>query len=320
MPRLFEEGESGGAGGMEEGGPATMDAVGVREHGLLSAMPGPAPFAPSLTAPAQARDTPFVAERNLVYQCLVLRAKEAPSGSRILSLMTAEVGLLDVFVFGGPKSKLRSVASPYSAGRAFVYYDPVRDFYKLSDFEVVEAFSGLREGLRKLMGAGFVAEFLQKTSGGGGDFPEVLGLSLEALRGLEAAPEEKADYPALLFIWRMLGILGLMADPETCAACGAPLECDSSCLYSSHAGGFLCARCAESEAFSSREGQVFEAWPLTGGAHRWLARSGPLPFSEVLGATLSPASLDGLKALLYHLAARAAEGPLASLKPGMGLL
>lgn len=259
-------------------------------------------------------------ERNLVYQCLVLRAKEAPSGSRILSLMTAETGIVDVFVFGGPKSKLRSLASPFSAGRAFVYYDPIRDFYKLSDFEVIESFPSLREGLRKLMAAGLVAEFLQKTSGGGGDFPRVLDLSLEALRGLEALPEEKADYPALLFLWRMLGILGLLPDAGSCASCGSPLDCDAACCYSAQAGGFLCARCAEAEAFATQEGHVFEVWPISGGAHRWLAKSSPLAFPEVLAATLSPSSLAGLKSLVFGLAAKAAEGPLASLKPGMGLL
>lgn len=232
--------------------------------------------------------------------------------------MTAEVGLLDVFIFGGPKSKLRSLAGPYSAGRAFIYYDPVRDFYKLSDFEVQESFSGLREALRKLWAAGLVAEFLQKTSGGGGDFPLVLGLALETLQGLEALPDDKAEYPVLLFLWRMLGLLGLMPDPGACASCGADLDPASPALYSTHGGGFLCASCAGHEYQKWQdEGESFD---ITAGAKRYLARAETLPFREALRASLDTASLNGLKAMIYGLARRAAEGPLATLSAGMGIL
>jgi DNA repair protein RecO (recombination protein O) len=234
--------------------------------------------------------------------------------------MTAETGLVDAFIFGGPKSKLRSLASPYAAGRAFIYYDPIRDFSKLSDFEVAEAFPGLREGLRKIWAAGLVAEFLQKTSGGGGDFPLVLTLAVEALRGLEALPEEKADYPALLFLWRMFGLIGLMPDPDACASCGLSLDSDEPVLHSSHAGGFLCADCGQAEAFLPQGGHASDVWPLSGGAHRWLSRSAGLPFAEVLAATLGPPSLQGLKAFIFGLAQRAAEAPLSMLATGGGIL
>jgi DNA repair protein RecO (recombination protein O) len=234
--------------------------------------------------------------------------------------MTAENGLVDAFVFGGPKSKLRSLAAPYSAGKAFIYHDPVRDFSKLSDFEVIEPFSGLREGLRKIWAASLIAEFLTRTSGGGGDFPAVLGLALEALRGLEDLGEDKAEYPALLFLWRMLGIIGLMPDTDSCASCGAGLNPDEAAFYSAHSGGFLCGDCERAEAFSPQGSSIVESCQISGGAHRFLARSAGLPFAAVLGANLAPASLESLKALVYGLARRAAEGPLVTLSSGAGIL
>lgn len=261
-----------------------------------------------------------MASRNLVYRALALRARESPRGDRILCLMTAEEGLQDVFVFGGPKSKLRSLAAPYSAGRAFVYRDPVKEYCKLGDFEVLEPFSGLRECLRKIWAAGLVAEFLQKTSGGGGEFPLVLDLSLDALRGLEALPEEKADYPILLYLWRMLGLLGLGPDTASCASCGADLEPRTAQTYSPQASGFLCPACARAE--SSRELGWHESGDLgiSAGARRWLDRAAELPFSEALRAGLDASSLDGLKSMMFHLAKKAAEGPLATLQSGVGIL
>ena len=275
--------------------------------------------------------------RNIVYESLVLRARESPGGDRILCLMTAEAGIQDVFVFGGPKSKLRSLASPYSSGRAFVYLDPSRDFRKLSDFEVNESFTGLREGLKKIWAAGLVAEFLLKTNGGGGDFPEVLELSREAMRGLESCRDEEADYPLLLYLWRMIDLLGLLPETESCSACALPFPQEAERLYSFAAGGFLCPACARAEENGrsgengSREGESrgwgggrslaeFPSYLLSAGAARWLSRSAALSFAEASKVGLDAASLAGLKALVFGLARSAADAPLASLSVGVGIL
>ncbi len=261
-----------------------------------------------------------MAERNLVFEALALRVRESPGGSRILCLMTAEAGLLDVFVFGGPKSKLRSLAAPWSAGRAFVYHDPVKDLSKLSDFEVRDSFSGLREGLRKIWCASLIGEFLQKTSGGGGDYPLVLSLALEALSCLEALPEDRADYPTLLFLWKMLGLLGLMPDPRGCASCGADLDPAGGLLYVPSAGGFVCPACARAESGRPQGWHEHGAIPLSPGAARWLARSVEWSFAQAGRVGLDGASLEGLRSLVFHLAQKAAEGPLSSLKSGLGII
>ncbi|HET7838685.1 MAG TPA: recombination protein O N-terminal domain-containing protein, partial [Rectinemataceae bacterium] len=145
--------------------------------------------------------------RNPVYEALVLRSRESPAGDRILTLMSSELGLVDAFVFGGPKSRLRSLASPYASGRAFVYLDPVKDFRKLSDFEVIDSFPAIREDLDRLWAAGLVAEILIKTSGGGGDYPEVFALARDTLHGLDASPPGRAAYPIVLFCWRLVYLL-----------------------------------------------------------------------------------------------------------------
>ena len=264
--------------------------------------------------------------RNIVHEALVLRARESPRGDRIICLMTAASGLVDVFVFGGPRSKLRSLAAPYSAGRAFIYHDPVKDLSKLGDFDVRESFAGLREDLRKIWAAGLVAELLQRTSGGGGDYPVVLGLALDTLRSLESLPSEKAGYPVILFIWRLLGITGLMPDASSCASCGADLAPTAAVAYAEDQGGFLCPACARRETGTSgdprEDGETWHArrFPVTAGALRWLLRSGELPFAMAARTGLDEASLAGLKALVFHLARKAAEGPLASLQSGLDIL
>ncbi|MDA8425863.1 MAG: DNA repair protein RecO C-terminal domain-containing protein [Treponema sp.] len=325
--------------------------------------------------------------RNLVYEALILRTRESPAGDRILTMMTAEAGLVDVFVFGGPKSKLRSLASPFASGRAFVYLDPAKDFRKLSDFEARDSYPALREELGRLWAAGLVAELLIKTSGGGGDFPFVLELGREALRALDSRSPERGDYAVALFLWRLVGLLGLGPDTEACVSCGRGLSTASlgraagevrggddgrgdgrdsggmargggagggnagrgedqlAFAYSFGAEGFLCPSCAraasrgssaatgdaartapgfprgpaaewrrpEDGAFARESGAFLRILPA---ALDWLRDSEKKPFAEAVMAGLDGPALAGLKALLFGLARRAAEAPLASLASG----
>ena len=288
--------------------------------------------------------------RNLVYESLALRARESPGGSRILTLLTAEAGLVDVFVFGGPKSKLRSLASPYASGRAFVYLDPVKDFQKLSDFEVRDSYPALRDELERIWSAGLVAELLVKTSGGGGDYPLVLELARSCLEALDQGGH--VEGPILTFIWRLLSLIGLGPDPTACALCGAELRPSSGGAYSFVRESFLCPSCAAREVAS---GAGTGAAPIPGvdsalgavnaedagtsggdasrflGARgrllrlgpdvfRWLERASYSSFAEASRAEIPADCLDSLKALIFGLARRAAEAPLASFSRGAGLL
>jgi DNA repair protein RecO (recombination protein O) len=279
-----------------------------------------------------------VPSRNLVYEAIVLRARESPAGDRIVSLMTAEAGIVDAFVFGGPKSRLRSLSSPYAMGRAFVYLDPVKDFRKLSDFEVRECFPGIREDLDRLWAAGLMAELLLKTSGGGGEFPLVLALTSDALGALDCADKRAAEYPLLVFLWRFLGLIGLAPETGVCVRCSSGLtaherEAAASrredaasrgygrpALYSYAEEGFLCPDCSGRAPWvglpSASGGESCEeegGLEVSAGAIRWLERAEALPFREALRARVDEASLRGLKAILYYLARKAADSDLASL-------
>ncbi len=245
--------------------------------------------------------------RNLVYESLILRARESPGGSRILSLMTAEAGLVDVFVFGGPKSRLRSLASPYAAGRAFVYLDPVKDFQKLSDFEVRDSWPSLRDDLDRLWSAGLVAEFLTKASGGGGDYPLVLSLALQCLAALDSCPGGETEPPLLQFLWRFVELLGIGPDPTACSSCGAELRPSLGGGYSFALEGFLCPSCAS---------RAERSLPLGTGTLRWLTRVLELSFSDAMRLVVLPETLATLKVLIFGLARSAAESPLLSLESG----
>lgn len=243
-----------------------------------------------------------MAERNHIHDAVALRARESPAGARILTLMTRDAGLVDVFVFGGAKSKLRSLASPYIHGTAYVYADPVKDYRTLRDFEVVEPFSGLRESLERLQGAAVASETTIRTAGGAGEPDASMDLLLDALRELDGVASGSELYPVMLFLWRQLGTMGLQPDLSACLHCGALLLRDAWLDPSGE--GLSCGSCAPPE----------RAGIIPAGSRTWLAKTEGKPFHDALAAKADASSLAGLRALVFPLARRAAEGPLYSLE------
>lgn len=250
--------------------------------------------------------------RNLSFEAVVLRCRETPGGDRIVTFLAADFGLVDAFVFGGPKSRLRSLAAPYHAGTAWIYLDPIKDLRKLSDFDARETFPALRENLHKIWSAGYFSETMLRTDAAGGESRAAYDLFRSGLSSLNAGNEEDIDYICIQYGWRLLGIMGLLPDPTHCGLCGAlSLEGQGS-FFSRSLGIFRCPRCNGSE----KTGFQADALPLSGDIIRYLANSKSLAFREALKVRVSEPDLPILKALVFHLVQSAAEGELRTLAQG----
>ncbi|MCE1196053.1 DNA repair protein RecO [bacterium] len=241
--------------------------------------------------------------RNQSFAALILRAKDSPSGDRIVTLLSAEEGIVDAFVFGGARSSLRSAASPFVYATAFLYVDPVKHYRKLSDLAILETFSGLRETYPRLWSASVIAELVIRTSGCGGEYAEVLDLSLRALKLLSDADERLAELTLLSYLWKSLGVMGLQPDPGTCSSCGRPL---SGMRFSAAHEGFVCDACdGEGAPMSPWERRCLAAFNEEG-LEACVRLAG-----EARGQ--DAASTASLKGVIYYLAQKAAEGTLATL-------
>ena len=253
-----------------------------------------------------------MSNRNLSFEAVVLRCRESPGGDRIVTFLASDSGLVDAFVFGGPKSKLRSQAAPYHAGMAWIYRDPVKDLRKLSDFDARETYPTLRDNLRKIWAASYFAETVLRTDAAGGEFREAFDLLRSGLSALDAGDEADVDYVCLQYGWRLLELMGLRPDPETCGQCGGLLTEIRRAAFSRAQGAFRCDRCAR----DSGPEALADELALSGGALRYLAVSRDLPFRDALRIRPSEADLPVLKALVFHLVRAAAEGELRTLARG----
>ena len=205
-------------------------------------------------------------------------------------MLTREAGLLRAAVFGGPKSRLRSYASPFHSGQAWVYHDPVKDTRKLSDFDVRSWRPGLRELYKRTMAADAAAETILASHGGGGNWDRALLLAEEALDAIALADGETCGRITLHFLWQWVDFLGLRPEFDCCPACGKPVSPGSMLIYSSEEGGMVCSEC--------HGGQGMVAAEAGPGCRHWLATVRELSPQQLSRFTLDKTSFRQAKALV----------------------
>ena len=70
--------------------------------------------------------------RNSETEATVLALKQVGEQNRLVTLFTPKDGVITAVLYGGPKSKLRAMVSPYHRGRIWLYTDTVRKSCKIS--------------------------------------------------------------------------------------------------------------------------------------------------------------------------------------------
>jgi DNA repair protein RecO (recombination protein O) len=208
------------------------------------------------------------------YNALILRARPSGESNRELTLITAEEGLLRAMVFGGPKSRLRAHTTPYHQGTVWLYRDPVKDFLKVTDFDVQSWRPGIREDYDRTMAAAAVAETILASHGGGTERTLALELASGTLDALENGNGEGCRRLVLQFLWNWADILGCRPDLRRCVSCGKPFpETDTTAWYSRREGSCSCSACSGLDEDNRELAQAAlsaEFLPVGPGARRWL--------------------------------------------------
>jgi DNA repair protein RecO (recombination protein O) len=152
---------------------------------------------------------------------LVLRLRPSGESNREAFFLTAEAGVTRAFVYGGPKSKLRSYVSPFHTGRLFLYHDPVRDSYKVTDFDVQKWRAGIRESYERMMAAAAIAETALASDGGGCSWGEALALINTSLDALDGASDGAAERILIHYLWNWADLLGIREEEQLAALSAA---------------------------------------------------------------------------------------------------
>jgi hypothetical protein len=165
-------------------------------------------------------------------------------------MLTRSSGLIHAVAYGARSARgsLRGKVVPFAAGTAYLYHQPNRDAFKITDYDVEEYHLHLQEDLRAYYAASVVSEVVWRTYAGGDDMEgRAFDLVIEALAWLNRYGAEVGARPSgfreesasespgvthrkegrrwnsprirlqralILFLWRYLKLLGLQPEPE----------------------------------------------------------------------------------------------------------
>jgi DNA repair protein RecO (recombination protein O) len=236
--------------------------------------------------------------RTFTYSALVLRIRPAGEANREAFFLTAEAGILAATLYGGPKSRLRSHVAPFHRGTLWLYHDPVRDSWKVTDFDVRSWRPGIREDFNRSMTAFALAETVLAAHGGGGNWAEALALTDRALDALEGSDEGAARRIGIHFLWNWADILGVRPHLDRCASCACEAAPDEVLYYAPGDGGLHCASCVGLSAAGGGRRGPSALSPLGAGGRRWLKAVESLDPALLGRYTLDGESLRQAKSLV----------------------
>lgn len=262
--------------------------------------------------------------RSFSTDALVLSSRIIGEDNRIVSFLSPERGVFEAILYGGRKSKLRSMVSPFHSGKGWFYNDESRHSIKITDFDPSAFRPSLRENLYKTCAASFAAELVIKTQGGTepDELSRLWTLVNGFLDGLDLSSDEDAHLGTLRFIWRYLELLGMQPDASSCEVCGRPFldedtvflpkTTDSMLEYYDEAGKcFLCNECA-----AGPQGLL----PVTEEGMQYLAALSVLTPAEVRRLPVHADTYQKLHDLLYTLIRTETGIKFRTLEAGEGIL
>ncbi len=197
-----------------------------------------------------------MAERNISAYVTVLHTKDSPSGGKFVSCLSEEYGLIDCFLFGGSKSKYRSLVLPWHTGRIWLYADSKHDLKKICDFDPEYLFSAVRSCYESIMLASWASELMVKTHGlGGSGFPVMLEL-LKTIEQILTNPAMNMHVVRvmrackIIFGVKALNSAGHFHKTYACEHCTGISAENSVLYYSPNYMGFVCEACSDEASLS----------------------------------------------------------------------
>ena len=256
--------------------------------------------------------------RSFQTQALVLTLKTLGENNFSVTLLTPDKGILYATLYGGPKSKMRSLVSQWNFGNIWLYENPEKNQIKITDFEVQNYHNSFGQNLFKMYAASLAAELAIKTRCGGSNekcFTLVCGF----LDGMDICSEEQSRLGLIRFLWRFLKLLGILPETGSCGSCGksflssefAPIPVS---YYNNVENNFICHECfksyGESKSFIKLHNSSLE----------YLSAVAFLSPKDARKLSVTRENYEEMKELVFFLIENSIEQKLNSIETGVGIL
>jgi DNA repair protein RecO (recombination protein O) len=171
---------------------------------------------------------------------VILSISQSGEGDIIAKALTSESGKR-IFVFKGlKKSRKRAQIEPGLRVEIIYYYDPKKNYHIVKEFSITSEINTIRKDLDSIYHMMYMLESADRASA----FDEkIQGLFTLISSGIETlGREKKPELIAAFYTVRLLKILGILHDFNTCIKCGSELD---SFTISLNSNGPKCGKCSE---------------------------------------------------------------------------
>lgn len=255
--------------------------------------------------------------RSFQTQAVVISLKPSGENNSTVTLLTKEHGIIYATLYGGPKSRMKSLVAQWNSGTVYLYDNPEKKQTKISDFDVKNYHASFSQNLFKTYAASLAVELAVKTKCAGSPL-QCWTLTSGFLDGLEIANEEQGRVGLIRFLWRFLELMGVQPACHCCGSCGtsfldSSFAPESQSYYNSIENNFICSTCGTTE---KRE----LMFPVKLSALRYLAGVSYLTPGEVRKLQIDRQDYLQLRAIVFFLIENAVESKLNSIETGVGIL
>ena len=202
--------------------------------------------------------------RNFITQAIVLKTNRIGEIHKGIVLLTKDLGIISAIAHGARKikSRLRAYTQLFSYAKVYLYYNPVKQTYKITDIESVFPYDAVVQSLKKYYIISVCAEVTLKSFGGGESVKEMFFLILNILKILNRVNENDADFILIQFLWRFLLITGHRPDLKNCSHCNTQISGPVIIYYSDGMPGFVCGKCKKLNAVQLYPGIIYPCRPV----------------------------------------------------------
>jgi len=259
--------------------------------------------------------------RSINSPALVLNIKPIGENNSTVTLLTPDQGIVYGVLYGGPKSKLRSLVAQWNCGNVWLYENPEKKQIKISDFEVKKYHSSFSQNLFKMYAASLAAEIAIKTRCAGSN-EECYNIICGFLDGMEICNEEQSRLGLLRFLWRYLNLLGIQPETHSCSCCSksfleSQFAPNDISYYNSLDNNFICSNCFDEFSQSESSSLIMKIQTT---AVQYLTAVQILKPSEVRKLQINKECYDQMRQIIFFLIQNGIESKLNSIETGMGIL
>ncbi|MCL6571296.1 MAG: DNA repair protein RecO [Bacillus sp. (in: Bacteria)] len=177
--------------------------------------------------------------KEYLVDAIVLKSVRAREADRIITLYTRQSGKKKVIAYGAekPASRKRGAVQPFSCSRLLLRRG--RDLDTVVQGEILEYFTGLRQSLKGLAAANYLAELVDAFTPDEDPNPAIFDLLLETFRVMESGDRATA---AWAFQIKLVSLLGYRPGLDACVICESPVPGKKICFLPEQ-GGIVCSGC-----------------------------------------------------------------------------